>query len=73
MVAAEVEDVMHWTCPTCALQWLGTGRGFPGQRFSRCVRCGNEACEPDHAILASHQPDTQSGRAGGAGCEVTPA
>jgi hypothetical protein len=72
MVADEVADVMHWTCPACDLQWLGTGRGFSGQRFSRCVRCGGEACEPDDATRASHRPDMHSGGASATGCEVRP-
>jgi hypothetical protein len=72
MVAAEVEDVMHWTCPACDLQWLGTGRGFPGQRFSRCVRCGSEACEPADATRTSNRPEMPSDGTGTTGCEVTP-
>lgn len=73
MVAAEVEDVMRWTCPACALEWLDTGRGFPDQRFSKCVRCGSDACEPDDATRASPQRDTQSGGEGATGREVRPA
>ena len=72
LVAADVEDVIHWTCPVCSLQWLGAGRGFPGQRFSTCVRCGSEACEPDDAILASHWPNTQVGAASATEGEVGP-
>jgi len=49
---------MHWTCPTCELQWLDTGAGFPGQRFSSCLRCGADACEPDDARPAWHRQGT---------------
>jgi hypothetical protein len=49
MVTSEAQEMLHWTCPACHLEWLDSGRGFPGQRFSTCVRCGSEACEPGNA------------------------
>jgi hypothetical protein len=55
VIAAETEVVMHWTCPTCSLQWLDQGRGFPGQRFSVCIRCGADACEPADVRPAWHR------------------
>jgi hypothetical protein len=61
MVTTETQEVMHWTCPACHLEWLDSGRGFPGQRFSTCVRCGSETCEPDDATPSAHQAEQPPG------------
>lgn len=49
MNGVEAESVMHWTCPGCAMQWYDRGRGFPGMRWSMCVRCGTDAREAEDA------------------------
>jgi len=72
VLATETEVVMHWTCPTCRLQWLDTGGGFPGQRFSSCIRCGADACEPDDARPAWHRPGTLAPGEGGVGRGAAP-
>jgi len=45
MVGASADQVLHWRCPACALEWRDAGRGFPGHRFSECLRCGTQARE----------------------------
>jgi hypothetical protein len=45
MAAIEVERALHWRCPSCGLQWVEVGSGFPGSRFSECLRCGRHASE----------------------------
>ena len=55
MIVTDVEPALHWTCPTCGLEWIDAGRGFPGNRFSECLRCGAEALESD-AIPAHNAP-----------------
>jgi hypothetical protein len=44
------EPHLRWCCPRCRLEWLATGEGFFGQRFSTCLRCGTDACEPQDAM-----------------------
>ena len=44
------EPALRWSCPTCRLEWIDCGEGFFGQRYSRCLRCGTDACEPDNAV-----------------------
>ena len=41
------DTVLRWTCPDCHAEWFDRGRGFHGQRFSTCLACGTDACEPD--------------------------
>ena len=72
MLATETEVIMHWTCPACHLQWLDIGGGFPGQRYSCCIRCGTDACEPDDARPASHRPGTLVPGEGAAGRRPPP-
>jgi hypothetical protein len=38
--------VLRWTCPSCHAEWFDRGLGFHGQRFSTCLGCGVDACEP---------------------------
>ncbi|HEY7968145.1 MAG TPA: hypothetical protein VID68_14080 [Solirubrobacteraceae bacterium] len=47
MLDANNDTVLRWTCPGCRLEWYDRGRGFHGQRFSTCLRCGTDACEPN--------------------------
>ena len=65
MLDTETAVLMHWTCPACQLQWLDPGEGFSGQRFSTCIRCGADACEPDDARPAWHRPGTLAPGGGG--------
>ena len=44
------ERPLHWVCPSCRLEWLDVGEGFVGQRYSACLRCGTDACEPADAV-----------------------
>ncbi len=54
MVELQMRDPpLRWSCPRCRLQWLDTGEGFFGQRYSRCLRCGTDASEPDDTELRS--------------------
>lgn len=53
MLSSENEPALHWTCPDCQLEWLGVGAGFPGHRFSRCLRCGGHAREADDSKPAA--------------------
>jgi hypothetical protein len=46
------EPALRWSCPKCRLEWIGCGEGFFGQRYSTCLRCGTDACEPDDAVPA---------------------
>jgi hypothetical protein len=46
------EPQLRWRCPRCRLEWLDAGEGFFGQRYSECMRCGTEACEPQDAAPA---------------------
>ncbi len=46
------EPALRWSCPKCRLEWVGLGEGFFGQRYSTCLRCGTDACEPDDAAPA---------------------
>ena len=41
------DTVLRWICPSCHAEWFDRGRGFHGQRFSTCLGCGIDACEPD--------------------------
>ena len=63
MIVTDVEPALHWTCPTCGLEWIAAGRGFPGNRFSECLRCGAEALESDatpaHDAPRFHVPGTR--------------
>jgi hypothetical protein len=52
MIVSEVEPALHWRCPSCGLEWIDAGRGFPGHRFSDCLRCRTEAVEQDPAPAA---------------------
>ena len=49
MLASEAGPALHWRCPDCALEWIALGAGFPGHRFSACLRCGAHACEAEDA------------------------
>jgi hypothetical protein len=40
------EPALHWRCPRCRLEWIDAGAGFSGRRFSTCLRCKTDACEP---------------------------
>ena len=40
------DTVLRWTCPGCHAEWFDRGRGFHGQRFSICLGCRADACEP---------------------------
>ncbi|HEY1777581.1 MAG TPA: hypothetical protein VGG41_15590 [Solirubrobacteraceae bacterium] len=46
MLDPNSDTVLRWTCPSCYVEWLDRGRGFHGQRFSSCLGCGTDACEP---------------------------
>jgi hypothetical protein len=46
------DTVLRWTCPSCHAEWFDRGHGFHGQRFSPCLACGADACEPDDTRLA---------------------
>jgi hypothetical protein len=43
--AAAAEPVLRWRCPSCSAVWIDRGDGFPGHRFSACLRCGAHALE----------------------------
>jgi hypothetical protein len=45
MLDPNSDTVLRWICPSCRLEWYDRGRGFHGQRFSHCFRCGAHACE----------------------------
>ena len=47
MAVTEVEAALHWRCRSCGLEWFDVGRGFPGSRYSECLRCGSDALEDD--------------------------
>ena len=40
------DTVLRWTCPSCHAEWFDRGHGFHGQRFSTCLSCATDACEP---------------------------
>jgi hypothetical protein len=52
------DTVLRWRCPSCELEWYDRGRGFHGTRFSTCLRCGTDACEPydSRPALAARDP-----------------
>ena len=53
MIEIQMRDpALRWSCPKCRLEWLACGEGFFGQRYSTCLRCGTDACEPDDATAA---------------------
>ena len=53
MIEIQMRDpALRWSCPKCRLEWLARGEGFFGQRYSTCLRCGTDACEPDDAMAA---------------------
>jgi hypothetical protein len=58
MIVTDREPALHWTCATCGLEWIDAGRGFPGNRFSECLRCGADAVESD-AKPAPNRPRFQ--------------
>jgi len=62
MITSEVERALHWTCPSCGLEWVEAGSGFHGHRFSECLRCGAHAREPDDAKPAARQPPASAPR-----------
>jgi len=43
--AVGAEPVLRWRCPSCSAVWIDRGDGFPGHRFSACLRCGAHALE----------------------------
>ena len=52
MLDPNSDTVLRWTCPCCHAEWFDRGRGFHGQRFSTCLGCRTDACEPHDARLA---------------------
>ena len=56
------EPALRWSCPKCRLEWIACGEGFAGQRYSTCLRCGTDACEPDDATPAIRASRTGAGR-----------
>jgi len=44
------EPALRWSCPKCRLEWIDHGEGFFGQRYSTCLRCSTDACEPNDAV-----------------------
>ena len=55
------DTMLRWICPTCQLEWYDRGRGFLGQRFSRCLGCGAHACEG--VLNCMHQCDAVAPKA----------
>jgi hypothetical protein len=53
MPVSEAEPALRWRCPVCSLEWIALGAGFPGHRFSGCLRCGAHAREASDATPAS--------------------
>ena len=53
MIDIQMRDpALRWSCPKRRLEWIGRGEGFFGQRYSTCLRCGTDACEPGDAAPA---------------------
>lgn len=62
MIASDVEIALHWTCPSCGMEWVEAGSGFHGHRFSECLRCGTHARESVDARPAARQPPASAPR-----------
>jgi len=64
MIVAETEAALHWKCGSCGLQWVDAGRGFHGDRFSECLRCGTHAREGADSKPARRPPTVPAPRTG---------
>ena len=53
-----------WKCGSCGLQWVDAGRGFHGDRFSECLRCGTHAREGADSKPARRPPTVPAPRTG---------
>ena len=56
MFVSETEETLHWTCPSCGMEWVDAGSGFHGDRFSECLQCGCHAHEGTHSRPGLRRP-----------------